>query len=386
MIKTTKRELIMKIITFKMIGLLFLGGILIAQNPAGKSLILDGDGDFMELSFYADSLIFDSPATIEFWLKANIDHKIAAGRGALWSINDGSNFGSGEYFLINYGHSTQYLTDERISIIHSLQSQGMTTLYSLVDNGTYAGQWHHYAVVCDGLVYSLYVDGQISSLTPAPTFPNQTPGDYGELIIPRVSTTVGERVLGSTVDLELDGSIDELRIWKIVRDTYQIQQTWNDTLAPSYYTSHDSGLIGYWRFDEMEDLGVNNDGADDIRDLSVNGYHGDLVGDATIDTSTAFLDLEYFEKGLPSKFIFYQNYPNPFNPITTIEFDLPKTSEVTLKVFNILGEEVATIVSDRLSAGSYSYEWNAGNLASGVYLYRLQSGDYVETRKMILMK
>jgi hypothetical protein len=81
-----------------------------------------------------------------------------------------------------------------------------------------------------------------------------------------------------------------------------------------------------------------------------------------------------------------QNYPNPFNPSTTIEFDLPKTSEVTLKIFNILGEEVATLVSDRLSAGSYSYDWDANNLASGIYLYKLQTGDYVETRKMVLMR
>jgi parallel beta-helix repeat protein len=81
-----------------------------------------------------------------------------------------------------------------------------------------------------------------------------------------------------------------------------------------------------------------------------------------------------------------QNFPNPFNPSTTIEFDLPKTSEVTLKIFNILGEEVTTLVSDRLSAGSYSYEWDASNLASGVYLYRLEAEGYVETKKMILMK
>ena len=81
-----------------------------------------------------------------------------------------------------------------------------------------------------------------------------------------------------------------------------------------------------------------------------------------------------------------QNYPNPFNPSTTIEFDLPKTTEVTLKVFNILGEEVATLVSSKLSTGSYSYNWDASNFASGVYLYRLQAGDYVETKKMILMR
>jgi D-alanyl-D-alanine carboxypeptidase len=89
----------------------------------------------------------------------------------------------------------------------------------------------------------------------------------------------------------------------------------------------------------------------------------------------------------PLNYMLNQNYPNPFNPSTTIEFDLPKTSKVSLKIFNILGEEVATLVSDRLSAGSYSYEWShTGGIASGVYLYRLQAGDYVETRKMILMR
>ena len=81
-----------------------------------------------------------------------------------------------------------------------------------------------------------------------------------------------------------------------------------------------------------------------------------------------------------------QNYPNPFNPSTTIAFDLPKSTKVTLKVFNILGEEVATLVSDRPSAGSYSYEWDASSLASGVYIYRLQADGFVQTRKMILMK
>jgi len=86
------------------------------------------------------------------------------------------------------------------------------------------------------------------------------------------------------------------------------------------------------------------------------------------------------------KFILYQNYPNPFNPTTTIIFDLPKTCHVMLKVYNILGEEVFTLISASLLTGSYQYEWDASNLASGVYLYRLQAGDYIETRKMVMMR
>jgi Secretion system C-terminal sorting domain len=92
------------------------------------------------------------------------------------------------------------------------------------------------------------------------------------------------------------------------------------------------------------------------------------------------------ESAIPEQWILYQNYPNPFNPATTIKFDLPKTSEVTLKIFNILGAEIASLVSKQLPAGTYSYKWDASNLASGVYLFRLEAEGFVETRKMVLMK
>ena len=104
------------------------------------------------------------------------------------------------------------------------------------------------------------------------------------------------------------------------------------------------------------------------------------------DSTDVIVGIAQVSNNLPLEFALKQNYPNPFNPSTTIEFDLPKTGEVTLKVFNILGEEVTTLVSDRLSAGSYIYEWDASAYASGVYLYRLQAGSYVKTRKMVLMR
>jgi hypothetical protein len=71
---------------------------------------------------------------------------------------------------------------------------------------------------------------------------------------------------------------------------------------------------------------------------------------------------------------------------TNIEFSIPKSEFVILKVYNIVGEEVATLVSEELSAGSYRNDWDAGNLASGVYLYRIQAGDYVEVKKMVLLR
>ena len=89
---------------------------------------------------------------------------------------------------------------------------------------------------------------------------------------------------------------------------------------------------------------------------------------------------------LPTHFSLNQNYPNPFNPTTVIRFSLPSRSFVTLKVFDGLGREVRLLVSEELPAGTYEPQWNAEGLLSGVYFYRLQTGDYIETRKMIYFK
>ncbi len=90
--------------------------------------------------------------------------------------------------------------------------------------------------------------------------------------------------------------------------------------------------------------------------------------------------------GAPDKFILYQNYPNPFNPSTSIRFTVSNSQLVTLKVFDILGKEVAVLLNKELSAGHYEVEFDGRNLSSGIYFYRLQSGEFSETRKMILMR
>jgi hypothetical protein len=89
---------------------------------------------------------------------------------------------------------------------------------------------------------------------------------------------------------------------------------------------------------------------------------------------------------LPEKYVLEQNYPNPFNPSTTIRFQILNSSQVKLKVFDIVGREVATLVDERLQPGSYETTFNAKGLASGVYLYRIQAGNFVETKRLILLK
>jgi flagellar hook assembly protein FlgD len=94
---------------------------------------------------------------------------------------------------------------------------------------------------------------------------------------------------------------------------------------------------------------------------------------------------------LPSKFSLGQNYPNPFNPSTTIEYSLAQEDNVSLEVFNILGQHIVTLVDDILPAGEYQAIWNGVDkngipVSSGIYLYRIRAGMYIENKKMILMK
>ena len=89
---------------------------------------------------------------------------------------------------------------------------------------------------------------------------------------------------------------------------------------------------------------------------------------------------------LPTDYVLSQNYPNPFNPSTTISFTLPLRSFVSLKVFDLLGRGVATIVSEELLAGTHLRQWNAADMSSGVYFYRLQAGSFAQTKKLILLR
>jgi hypothetical protein len=90
--------------------------------------------------------------------------------------------------------------------------------------------------------------------------------------------------------------------------------------------------------------------------------------------------------GIPEDYVLENNYPNPFNPTTTIRFAIPKSSFVTLKVFNILGEEISTVLGERLPAGAHSVQWDGSPFPNGVYFYRLQAGPFLEIKTLVLLK
>lgn len=99
-------------------------------------------------------------------------------------------------------------------------------------------------------------------------------------------------------------------------------------------------------------------------------------------TNSVALDQEK----IPSHFLLSRNYPNPFNPTTTINFSVPKSGIVTIKIYDILGREIKTLVSEEKAAGNYNIQFDGSRLPSGVYFYRMQAGDFVQTKKLVLLK
>ena len=107
-------------------------------------------------------------------------------------------------------------------------------------------------------------------------------------------------------------------------------------------------------------------------------YVPEIITEVEIEENSAFQ--------LPTQYLLNQNYPNPFNPLTNITYSLPERSLVKVKVFDILGKEIATLVNEEKERGNYSVQFNSSGLASGIYFYQLKAGDFISTKKMILLK
>ncbi|MBX2991148.1 MAG: T9SS type A sorting domain-containing protein [Bacteroidetes bacterium] len=125
----------------------------------------------------------------------------------------------------------------------------------------------------------------------------------------------------------------------------------------------------------------------------IDSANGGLVRTIAVDPDMQFISLIALtttqvgeSPALPAKIVLLQNYPNPFNPATTIEYHLPAATHVTLKVVDVLGREVATLVSETQQAGVYKTPFDASRLTSGVYFYRLQAGNTVQSRKLVVLK
>jgi hypothetical protein len=120
--------------------------------------------------------------------------------------------------------------------------------------------------------------------------------------------------------------------------------------------------------------------------LATAASDGKIVGSTMYKFNGVITSVANSDQALPQKYALTQNYPNPFNPSTSFTYELSKAGFVSVKVYDLLGREVATLVNEFKQAGSYPATWNAASFGSGVYFYKMQSGSFTSTKKMILMK
>lgn len=335
--------------------LIVVGMNLYGQDRAGTAMQFDGIDDYV--------LIDDHPS-----LNPSTQITLEA-----WVYSDQMDRGSWQEFIMKGGNSAQeprqyYIRprrdDGRLEFrLHDTNnnSEGESS-DSILTNGV----WHHVAGTYDGEEIKIYINGILHG------------SDSIRFMIQTSDQPLTFGRLGSISAEYFSGRLDEVRIWNIARSHSQLKSTMDDTLGSAYYATEDSGLVGYWRFDEAE--------GDTVRDLSVYGNHGRIEG-AVFVPSGALTDIQQIESGPVKKsFSLRQNYPNPFNPLTNINFSLTKPVFVELRVFNSAGEEISVIVSRYMNAGTHRLSFSGKHLASGVYFYQLTAGEYREVKKMILLK
>ncbi|MBN2571759.1 MAG: T9SS type A sorting domain-containing protein [Ignavibacteriales bacterium] len=154
-------------------------------------------------------------------------------------------------------------------------------------------------------------------------------------------------------------------------------------LVTSEQVFYSSNLGSAWM-----NVSINREGKD-LRDIIfVDENNGWILGDGIIlHTNTGGLsNIQGQPNQIPDNYSLEQNYPNPFNPSTNIKFSLPEASIVKLSIYNILGEQVSLLKNEQMNAGVHTVDFNAGNLTSGVYFYRIEAEDFTEVKKMILLK
>jgi len=190
--------------------------------------------------------------------------------------------------------------------------------------------------------------------------------------------------LGSDIDQGISIALDKL---------YNVYVTGSSTAAGSLdYATLKYDSVGDEKWVERYSNGGAAGSSDEVSSLYVDSLSNVYVtGMSALDYATVkyvqtVTSVDNSTQNIPSRFILEQNFPNPFNPTTLINWQSPVSSHQTLTVYDVLGNEVATLVDEYKAAGSYNVEFDASGLSSGIYFYKLQAGSYVETKKMILMK
>ncbi len=331
----------------------------------GFALQFDGTDDRLDCGNESSLQITGNKITLETWINVN-EFKSQPFAGSV-IVKDQGGIDAG--YMIRCGGD---------GIINFNIGTGSWHEINTPSNSLQLNSWQHVAATYDGTSMKIFVDGELKAES------NIAGLNIGNAV--NSNLLIGESP--GFPGRVFNGKIDEVRIWNVARSQSQIQSTMNTSLTQEYYSSPDSGLVGYWRLDD----GFGQTAAD----LSYYGNDATLGTSANPDASDPTwvqanililnVEDEINNNSFPTRFSLSQNYPNPFNPTTTIKFDIPERNLTSLKIYNVLAKEVAVLIEEEKTPGRYEVIFDASNLSSGIYFYRLLVGDFVETKKMVLIK
>ncbi len=259
---------------------------------------------------------------------------------------------------------------------HVLTTRGNSYSFGVVGTTEImTDKWYHIAFVVDGDngIFTAYLNGEEELTGPSNGNVNAaSPTMFDSVVVGHFRGLAYDADWGAT-----QGKFDEVRVWYKALTQEEVKANMNKAI-----TSGD-GLAAVWNFNDSTNIGL---------DATGNGH--DLISGGRVDASNLSDDVpsglvgveKNSKNGTPEEFQLSQNYPNPFNPTTVISFTLKNASHVKLDVYNVIGEKVAELINSNLSTGVHSVNFNAADLTSGIYFYKISAGDFVAIKKMMLLK
>ena len=372
--------------------------------PSWNGTALDNNSSFKVQMRFPYGTGWSPWLTVGFW-KANI-----------WGTYGSTNYGGGyiDYDtakLLSYQSSWQFkiiMTRTSISIasptLHKLSffvSDTRTT--TSIDYNQILNDNPDSIFIPTDFIYQYGVDPEIGGSICSPTSVSMILRSYDIQVDPYQFALdtydphfgmfgIWPRVVQNASEYGLDGAVTRYRTWSEAREVLANGGRISMSIGEPLYTGHLVMLAGF-----------TNDGKPIVHDPARSNGYSYIYNKSSIshswfdkggvaytfynsDSISVFVDNESTGTILANDFKLYQNYPNPFNPSTIIAYQLAAPSYITLKVYDIIGNEIETLVDEEKPAGTYQVNWNAVNLPSGIYFYQLKTSSNIQTRKMILLK